>query len=222
MAEARSIPFAGYREIDVDEMRRRARDFREAMERRRTVRDFSDRPVPRDIIDDCLRAAATAPSGANMQPWRFVVISDPQIKHRIRVAAEEEERHFYQHRASQEWLEALAPLGTDEHKPFLETAPYLIAVFEQRYGHLPDGRKLKHYYPNESVGLATGVLLTAIHLAGLVALTHTPSPMKFLNGILGRPKHERPFLLLVVGYPAADAQVPDIQRKDFQELVSFV
>ncbi|MBA3564007.1 MAG: nitroreductase family protein [Gammaproteobacteria bacterium] len=222
MAEARSIPFAGYREIDVDEMRRRARDFREAMERRRTVRDFSDRSVPRDIIEDCLRTAATAPSGANMQPWRFVVISDPQIKHRIRVAAEEEERHFYQHRASQEWLEALAPLGTDEHKPFLETAPYLIAVFEQRYGHLPDGRKLKHYYPNESVGLATGVLLTAIHLAGLVALTHTPSPMKFLNGILGRPKHERPFLLLVVGYPAADAQVPDIQRKDFQELVSFV
>lgn len=222
MAEARSIPFAGYREIDVDEMRRRARDFREAMERRRTVRDFSDRPVPRDIIEDCLRAAATAPSGANMQPWRFVVISDPQVKHRIRVAAEEEERHFYAHRASQEWLEALAPLGTDEHKPFLETAPCLIVVFEQRYGHLPDGRKVKHYYPNESVGLATGVLLTAIHLAGLVALTHTPSPMKFLNGILGRPKHERPFLLLVVGYPAADAQVPDIQRKDFHELVSFV
>ncbi|MDH4259255.1 MAG: nitroreductase family protein, partial [Gammaproteobacteria bacterium] len=192
----------------------RARDFSDALQRRRTVRDFSDRPVTRQLIEHCLRAAGTAPSGANQQPWHFVAVSDPDIKKRIREAAEAEEREFYAHRAPPEWLEVLRPLGTDENKPFLEAAPWLIAVFIRRFERLADGKKRKHYYTDESVGLATGLLLAAIHHAGLVSLTHTPSPMKFLNTILGRPADvERPFLLLVVGYPAKGAMVPDIQRK---------
>jgi nitroreductase len=186
------------------------------------VREFSDRPVPRDIIETALRAAGTAPSGANLQPWHFVVVSGAETKKKIRVAAEAEEREFYEHRASDEWLDALRPLGTDSDKPFLETAPYLIAVFLQKFGELPDGRKVKHYYPVESTGLATGILITALHEAGLATLTHTPSPMKFLNEILGRPKSERPFLLLVVGYPADDAAVPDIERKPLEDFTSFV
>lgn len=192
------------------------------MERRRTVRMFSDRPVPRELIEDCLGAATTAPSGANMQPWHFVAVTDPAVKERIRDAAEAEEKEFYEHRASPEWLEALAPLGTDEHKPFLETAPWLIAVFAQKYGKLPDGRKVKHYYPIESVGLATGMLITALHHAGLATLTHTPSPMGFLNEMLHRPINERPFLLLVTGYPAADARVPDITRRPLGDMVDFM
>jgi nitroreductase len=203
-------------------MRQRLRDFYAEVNRRRTVRDFSDRPVPRDLIETALRAAATAPSGANLQPWHFAVVSGAKTKRRIREAAEAEEREFYEHRASAEWLEALAPLGTDADKPFLETAPYLIAVFLQKYGELPDGRKVKHYYPTESTGIATGILITALHHAGLATLTHTPSPMKFLNGILGRPKSERPFLLLVVGYPAGDARVPDISRKPLDAFASFI
>jgi nitroreductase len=186
------------------------------------VREFSDRPVPRDLIETALKAANTAPSGANLQPWHFVVVSGPETKKNIREAAEAEESEFYTHRASEEWLAALKPLGTDERKPFLETAPYLIAVFLQKYGELPDGRKVKHYYPAESTGLATGLLIAALHRAGLATLTHTPSPMKFLNEILGRPKSERPFLLLVVGYPAADARVPDISRKALEEFTSWV
>ena len=162
-----------------------------------------------------------APSGANLQPWHFCVVSGAETKRKIREAAEAEEREFYEHRASEEWLAALEPLGTDERKPFLETAPYLVAVFLQKYGELPDGRRVKHYYPTESTGLATGILITALHRAGLATLTHTPSPMKFLNDILGRPKSERPFLLLVVGYPADDAHVPDIERKDLDEFVSW-
>jgi nitroreductase len=211
-----------YREYPVDEMRQRATDFYADMDRRRTVREFSDRPVPRDIIETALRAAGTAPSGANLQPWHFVVVSGAETKKKIRVAAEAEEREFYEHRASDEWLDALRPLGTDSDKPFLETAPYLIAVFLQKFGELPDGRKVKHYYPVESTGLATGILITALHEAGLATLTHTPSPMKFLNEILGRPKSERPFLLLVVGYPADDAAVPDIERKPLEDFTSFV
>jgi nitroreductase len=203
-------------------MRKRLNDFYADINRRRTVRDFSDRPVPRDIIETALKAANTAPSGANLQPWHFAVVTGPETKRRIREAAEAEEREFYAHRASPEWLGALEPLGTDEHKPFLETAPYLIAVFLQKFGELPDGRKVKHYYPYESTGLATGILITALHTAGLATLTHTPSPMKFLNDILGRPKSERPFLLLVVGYPADDARVPDISRKPLEEFVSFI
>jgi nitroreductase len=217
------IPLAGYREYPPEEMRARARAFADDMGQRRSVRDFSDRPVPRALIEDCLRAAGAAPSGANQQPWRFVAVSDPGIKQRIRIAAEAEEREFYEHRAPPEWLEVLRPLGTDSNKPFLEVAPWLIAVFIRRFERLADGGKRKHYYTDESVGLATGLLLAAIHHAGLVALTHTPSPMKFLCEILGRPKDiERPFLLLVVGYPAADARVPDIARKPLTEIASFV
>ena len=222
MAKYPSIPLSQYREYPVDEMRRRVSDFYPNLDRRRTVREFSDRPVPRDIIETALKAANTAPSGANLQPWHFVVVSGPETKKKIREAAEVEEREFYEHRASEEWLAALEPLGTDEHKPFLETAPYLIAVFLQKFGELPDGRKVKHYYPGESTGLATGMLITALHQAGLATLTHTPSPMKFLNEILGRPKSERPFLLLVVGYPDDKAEVPDIGRKALADYASFV
>jgi nitroreductase len=217
-----NIPLPEYRQYSVEEMRRRANDFYADVKRRRTVREFSDRPVPRDIIETALRAAGTAPSGANLQPWHFAVVSGPDTKKKIRQAAEAEEREFYAHRASAEWLAALAPLGTDDQKPFLEKAPYLIAVFLQKFGELPDGRKVKHYYPAESTGLATGILITALHTAGLATLTHTPSPMKFLNEILGRPKSERPFLLLVVGYPADDARVPDIERKSLEEFTSFI
>ena len=223
MNEPAFIPLPGYREYPEDEMRSRARDFHEELKRRRTVRDFSSRPVPRAVIDDCLRTATTAPSGANLQPWHFTVVGDPETKRRIRAAAEEEEREFYRHRAPQEWLDALAPLGTDERKPFLETAPWLIAIFSQRYGRLADGRRVKHYYPMESVGIATGMLIAALHMAGLATLTHTPSPMKFLNEILDRPKAaERPFLLLVAGYPDEDAKVPDIGRKPLSEVVTYI
>jgi iodotyrosine deiodinase len=222
MTSPRFLPLADFREYPAEEMQRRAQAFRADMQRRRTVRHFSDRAVPREIIEECLRTAGTAPSGANMQPWHFVVVADPEVKLRIRAGAEEEEREFYSERAPQEWLDALAPLGTDENKPFLETAPYLIAIFVQRYSVRPDGEKLKHYYAQESVGIATGLLIAAIHNAGLVSLTHTPSPMGFLNEILDRPGRERPFLLLVVGYPADDAVVPDIGRKELDEIASFV
>ncbi len=215
------VPLASYREYPLDEMKRRASTFHDQMQRRRTVRHFSDRPVPREIIEHCVRAAATAPSGANLQPWHFVIVSEPSLKHQIRVGAEHEEKDFYQRRAPKEWLEALAPLGTDEYKPFLETAPFLIAIFVERYGQLPDGRRVKHYYPMESVGIATGILIAAIQHAGLASLTHTPSPMKFLNEILGRPSNESCFLLLVVGYPAEDAVVPNIERKPFEEVCTF-
>jgi len=221
--EPKFIPLTGYREYPPEEMSVRTRAFADDMGRRRTVRDFSDRPVPRALIEDCLRSAGSAPSGANQQPWHFVAVSDSALKQRIRVAAEAEEREFYEHRAPPEWLEVLRPLGTDSNKPFLEIAPWLIAVFIRRFERLPDGSKRKHYYTDESVGLATGLLLAAIHHAGLVSLTHTPSPMKFLCEILGRPKDiERPFLLLVVGYPAANARVPDIARKPLTEIASFV
>ncbi|MGA7966778.1 MAG: nitroreductase family protein [Gammaproteobacteria bacterium] len=222
MADPRFVPLSGYREYSQPEMLERARDFQVEMERRRTVRMFSDRSVPRELIEHCLATAATAPSGANMQPWHFVAVADPAVKARIRAAAEAEEREFYAHRASPEWLEALAPLGTDEQKPFLEIAPWLIAVFAQKYGKLPDGRKVKHYYPIESVGLATGMLITALHHAGLATLTHTPSPMGFLNEMLHRPINERPFLLLVTGYPAADARVPGITRRPLGDMVDFM
>ena len=222
MAEPAFLPLDGYREPGVDAMKIRAAGFRANMQLRRTVREFSARPVPLVVIEDCIRAAGTAPSGANMQPWHFAVVSDASIKQQIRVAAEQEEREFYEHKAPQEWLEALAPLGTDEHKPFLEAAPYLIVIFAQSYGLLPDGRKVKHYYAQESVGIATGILITALHLAGLVSLTHTPSPMGFLNQILGRPAQERPFLILVVGYPAEEATVPVLTKKALEEIATFL
>ena len=222
MSNYPTVPLDSYREYPLDEMRERVQEFYADIERRRTVREFSNRPVPRDIIEMALKAAGTAPSGANLQPWHFVVVSGAETKKKIRVAAEIEEREFYEHRASAEWLAALAPLGTDSNKPFLETAPFLIAVFLQKFGELPDGRRVKHYYPVESTGLATGILVTALHQAGLATLTHTPSPMKFLNEILDRPKSERPFLLLVVGYPAEDAEVPDISRKSLEDFTSFI
>jgi len=216
------IPYTSYQEYPVGEMKRRAAEFYADMRRRRTVREFSDRPVPREVIEDCLRAAGTAPNGANMQPWHFVVVSDPALQRRIRLEAEKEEHEFYHHKAPPEWLEALTPLGTDEHKPFLEFAPYLIVILAQSYGVLADGRKVKHYYAQESVGIATGILITALHHAGLVSLTHTPSPMGFLNDILGRPSHERPFLILVVGYPAEGAQVPMLAKKPLEEIATFI
>ena len=200
----------------------RAKKFYATMHRRRTIRDFSDRPVPREVIEYCIRTAGTAPNGANLQPWHFVTISDPAVKREIRIAAEAEEKEFYEHRAPKAWLEALAPLGTDWHKPFLESAPWLIAVFAQPFRILPDGTRSPTYYAIESVGIATGILVTAVHSCGLVSLTHTPSPMGFLNRILKRPSHEKPFLLLVVGHPAQDARVPDISRKLLAEIGSFV
>ena len=208
--------------LSADEGRARVGAFLASIRRRRTVRDYAPDPVPLDIVDTAIEAAASAPSGANRQPWRFVVVGDPEVKKKIREAAEAEERDFYERRAPAEWLADLAPLGTDWHKPFLETAPYLIVVFRQDYGLAknPDGseRKVKHYYVQESVGIACGILLTALHTAGLATLTHTPSPMGFLARILGRPKHERPYLLIPVGYPARDARVPDIARKPLSEV----
>lgn len=222
MAKPKFVPLANYREYPVEEMKQRAAAFYMDVQRRRTVRHFSDRPVLREIIEDCLRAAATAPSGAHMQPWHFLIVTDPVVKRQIREAAEDVECEFYNTYAPQEWLEALAPLGTDAHKPFLETAPYLIVIFAQRYGLLPNERKTKHYYIPESVGIATGILITAIHQAGLVSLTYTPSRTGFLNDILDRPANERLFLILVVGYPAADAVVPDLHRKSLQEIATFI
>jgi iodotyrosine deiodinase len=216
------VPLTTYREFPAEQMADRAKSFLDEMLRRRTVRQFSSRPVPREVIEDCLCVARSAPSGANKQPWHFVVVSDPEVKTRIRVAAEEEERRFYRGRAPKEWLDALAPLGTDENKPYLEIAPWLIVIFAQHYEVSKDGRRMKNYYVTESVGIATGMLISAIHIAGLVALTHTPSPMGFLNQVLGRPAQEKPFLILVVGYPAGEARVPDISKKSSEESVTFV
>jgi len=220
--EHATTPYTAYQEYPVEEMRRRAAEFYVDIRRRRSVREFSARPVPREILEDCLRAAGTAPNGANMQPWHFVVVSDAALKRKIRLGAEKEEHEFYHHKAPPEWLDALAPLGTDEHKPFLETAPYLIVSFSQSHGVLPDGRKVKHYYVQESVGIAIGMLITAIHRAGLVSLIHTPSSVGFLNDVLDRPSHERPFLILVVGYPAEDARVPMITKKSLEEIATFI
>jgi nitroreductase len=222
MTRSNFIPYSTYREYPLDEMRERAKTFREEMQRRRTIRTFSSRPISREVIDECIRTAGTAPNGANMQPWHFVVVSDPDVKKQIREGAEKEEREFYERRASDEWLEALAPLGTDWQKPFLEEAPYLIVIFGLSNTILPGGEKRKNYYVTESVGIATGMLITAIHHAGLASLTHTPSPMAFLNKILDRPTNERPFLVLVVGYPAKKTMVPDISKKSLEEIATFI
>lgn len=221
MNKLKLVPLSNYVQYSEDEMKQKIASFTALLQTRRTVREFSSRPVPTEVIAGCIQAAATAPNGANMQPWHFVVVHDPTVKKQIREAAEIEEREFYEKRAPQEWLDALAPLGTNENKPFLEEAPCLIVVFAQAYGVLPDGRKVKNYYVTESVGIATGVLITAVHYSGLVSLTHTPSPMGFLNQILNRPSQERPFLILVVGYPAENAMVPDIQKKTFAEIATF-
>ena len=200
----------------------RARAFADELASRRTVRDFSPRPVPRAVIEACLSAAGTAPSGANQQPWRFVAVADPAIKRRIREAAEAEEREFYQHRATPEWLGELAALGTTADKPFLEIAPWLIAVFYERYGVDAEGNRHKRYYPHESVGIATGLLIAALHRAGLATLTHTPSPMGFLNEIVGRPRNEMAYLLLVAGHPATGCRVPAIERLALDAYSSFL
>jgi iodotyrosine deiodinase len=216
-------PLRSYEELAPETMKDRAAEFYQFLNRRRTVRHFSDRSVSREIIEDCIRCAGTAPSGAHQQPWHFVAVSDLAIKRRIREGAEAEEREFYAHRAPAEWLEALAALGTNADKPFLEVAPWLIAVFVQRFRLDASGRKIKHYYTDESVGIATGLLLAGLHASGLVSLTHTPSPMGFLNEILGRPKAtERPFMIIVAGYPASDAMVPRLTRKPLEEIATFI
>ena len=205
------------------EMQAGARAFHVTMQSRRTVRDFSPRPVPREIIETALRTAGTAPNGANLQPWHFAVIGDPAVKQRIRVAAEAEERDFYEHKAPQAWLDALAPLGTDARKPFLETAPWLIAVFAVNSFADATGARQPTYYAKESTGIACGFLIAALHHAGLATLTHTPSPMNFLNEICGRPAHEKPFLLLVTGHPAEGARVPvaATHKKPLEEISTW-
>ena len=222
MSERAVTDLEEYIEYPLEEMQHRARDFALDLSRRRTVRDFSDRKVSKEIIEDCIRAASTAPSGANRQPWHFVVIKDQETKSKIREAAEEEEHAFYSGRAPDDWLEALAPLGTDENKPFLEEAPYLIVVFAENHGISDNGEKIKNYYVSESVGIATGILITALHNAGLVTLTHTPSPMNLLRKILKRKSNERAFLILVAGYPADDAKVPRISKKPLRDISTFI
>jgi nitroreductase len=216
------IPLIEYRRYPEEEMKRRASEFFQEMKRRRTVRNFSDKGVPREVIEDCIRTASSAPSGANMQPWYFIVVTDKNVKNQIRQEAEKVEQEFYSSESSRNWVNDLEHLGTREHKPFLETAPVLIVIFAQRHGFNSDGTIKKHYYVSESVGLATGILITAIHHAGLVSLTYTPGKMVFLNNILGRPANERAFMILVVGYPAEDALVPKIEKKVFEEIVSFM
>lgn len=211
-----------YRRLPEEEMIQRSGFFLEMMRKRRTVRSFSNEPVPMQVIRDCLLVAGSAPNGANIQPWHFVVVTDPAIKHQIRTAAEAEEIEFYQKRATNEWLEALQPFAVNWEKPYLEAAPVLIAIFAERYNYEADGQLKKNYYVQESVGIATGFLITALHYCGLVSLTHTPSPMGFLNQILGRPENEKPFLLLVVGYPAEGVKVPDISKKSLGEIASFL
>lgn len=214
-------PLDHYHRLPVHEMQDRAQAFAAELRRRRTVRDFAPDPVPRAVLEHCLVAGASAPNGANLQPWHFVCVGDAALKGRIREAAEAEERAFYAERATPEWLEDLAPLGTDASKPFLETAPWLIAIFAQRWRLMPDGTRRANYYVPESVGIATGFLIAALHHAGLATLTHTPSPMGFLNRVLGRPASEKPFLLLVVGYPATGARVPVITKKPLEAIASF-
>ncbi len=221
MSEDGFRPWHEYRRLEVPDMLTRASAFADDLHRRRSIRSFSDEPVPAGVIRECIRAAASAPSGANRQPWHFAAVGDAALKRRIRTAAEVEERAFYAGRAPEAWLEDLAPLGTDAHKPFLEEAPWLIVVFAERFEATADGSKHKNYYVPESVGIATGMLLTALHHAGLATLTHTPSPMGFLREILGRPPNERPFLIVVAGYPADGVQVPDIQRKPLSTVTSW-
>ena len=222
MTDHPHLPLEGLPEYTPEETSARARAFLDLVTSRRTVRDYSDRPVTSEIIEACVRAAGQAPSGANMQPWHFVIVSDADVKREIRLAAEEEEREFYAHRASEEWLKALEPLGTDERKPFLESAPYLIVVLLQKFTHDENGHRLKNYYTSESVGIACGILLTALHMSGLATLTHTPSPMRFLNTLLGRPKDERAYVIIVAGYPKEGTTVPAITKKPLDQIATFV
>jgi iodotyrosine deiodinase len=219
-----SLPLTDFRTYPEAEMRARAVALCADLQRRHTIRAFSNAPVPQDIIETCIRAAGTAPSGANHQPWFFACVSTPDLKAKIRAAAEEEERAFYAGKAGADWLDALAPLGTDACKPYLDIAPWLIVIFAQRRSIAPDGVERKNYYMTESVGIATGMLITALHTAGLATLTHTPNPMSFLNDICGRPESEKPFLILVAGYPAADATVPThaVTKKALADIAAFI
>jgi nitroreductase len=222
MSEPRVTPYRHFR-LDLEEMRRRAGEFHASMESRRSVRFFAPDPVPRDLIETAIRTASTAPSGAHLQPWRFVATSDPALKRRIKEAAEREERISYEGgRMPPEWLEAVAPLGTDWRKPYLEIAPWIVVVFEEAYRIAPDGTKRKNYYVRESVGIACGLFLAALHRMGLSTLTHTPSPMGFLARVLGRPPNEKPFVLFPVGYPAPDCVVPDLVRKPLEGVAVFL
>jgi nitroreductase len=222
MNEYNFKPHTDYKEYTVEEMERRSEYFYEDLKRRRTVREFSPRTVSKHVIEQCLLAAGTAPNGANKQPWHFAVVESDEIKKKLRDAAEDEEHEFYHRRATQDWLDDLEQFGTDEHKPFLEKAPYLIGIFSESYSLDDKGNKEKNYYVKESVGIATGMLITALHNAGLATLTHTPSPMGFLNEVMNRPDNEKPFLLLVVGYPADGVEVPDIKKKSLNEISSFI
>lgn len=219
MADAYNFIPLNYVSPPEDEQLVRSREFLEVMSTRRTVRDFDTRSFPIEIIENAIKSASTAPSGANQQPWTFVVISNPEIKRKIREAAEAEEKESYQRRMSQEWLKVLEPLGTNWHKPHLEDAPYLIVVFKQAYGYDDQGNKVKHYYVDESVGIAVGLLIASLHLAGIGTLTHTPNPMRFLSEICGRPDNERAMMILVTGYPREDAKVPDIQKKSLDDVM---
>jgi len=222
MTEKKMQPLIDYCNYPEAEMKKRSLDFYEQMRGRRTVRDFSDQPVDRHIIENCLRTASTAPSGANQQPWRFVAVSDPAVKKQIHKAAEKIEADFYSKDATKNWVNDLKHLGTGPNKPFLESAPFLIAIFSQLHGYSSTGEKKKHYYVSESVGIATGMLITALHHAGLVSLTYTPVNMRFLNKILERPSNEKPFMILVVGYPSENALVPLIQKKSLKDIAEFV
>lgn len=221
MTKGKHIPLENFVSRTPEEMQSRASEFYSQIKTRRSIREFSSTPVSDDVIKSCLLAAGTAPNGANLQPWHFCVVKDSSVKAEIRKAAEAEEYEFYNGKAPQDWLDALAPLGTDESKPFLETASTLIVIFSQTFGLDENGEKIKHYYVTESVGIATGFLIAALHDAGCATLTHTPSPMKFLNRILGRPANERPFLVLVVGHPADGVLVPDITKKPLDKIATW-
>lgn len=217
MKEVLHVPFHHER-ISEDEMGKRADDYYELLNKRRSIRFFSDEPVPKHLIEKAILTAGTAPSGAHMQPWTFVAISDPKVKREIRIAAEKEEKESYGGRMSEEWLNALAPIGTNWEKPFLETVPWIVVCFAQSYGFDENNERIKHYYVQESCGIACGMFISAVHNMGLTTLTHTPSPMKFLNEILGRPKNEKPYILFPIGYPSNDATVPDFERKPVDEI----
>ncbi|MBN1332961.1 MAG: nitroreductase family protein [Synergistales bacterium] len=220
--ERKFMPLPDYQEYSIQDMKIRSEEFYTEIRGRRSVRHFSDRPVPRDIIEECLKAAATAPSGANKQPWYFVVVTDKELKKRIRELSEAGEKVFYARHSSLAWGKALKDLATNAQKPFLEIAPYLIVIFSQPYGISPEGEKIPHYFVNQSVGIATGILISAIRHAGLACLTYTPSDPHFLNGMLSRPAHEKPFMILVTGYPAQSAEVPVLRKKEWEEIVSFM
>lgn len=221
--EYQSVDLPDRLDLTDAEMLTAANAFYDTMKRRHTVREYSDRPVARDVIEACIQTAGTAPSGANHQPWHFVAVSDPAFKKRVRGAAEEEERRFYGGGAGDEWLKALEPIGTNDDKPHLEDAPWLIVIFAQRWGHFDDGDRFKNYYVPESTGIASGFLLAALHHAGLVSLTHTPNPMKFLNKMLGRPDHEKPIMIVAVGHPREDAKVPKVakMKKPLEEIMTL-